>query len=509
MKTTDCLIIGSGIAGLSFALKIAARHPHWTILIVTKTKGMESNTRYAQGGIAAVWDSITDDFEKHIEDTLKAGKYLSDPEIVRMVVEDAPERVRELITMGVQFDTNPEGQLQLSLEGGHSAHRILHHKDFTGLEIEQKLWKTVRKQPNISVWEYYMAIDLLMNNDNGVRKVVGARVCRTKEKKTLHVHAKLTVLASGGIGQLFKHTTNPIVATADGLAMAIRAGASTRNLQYVQFHPTMLYKTDRSISLLISEALRGFGAHLLNHAAQRFMFQYDEKGELATRDIVSDAIFMEMKKENKSHQFLDCRHLASQELEAHFPFILKSCRQVGIDPVVDLIPIVPAAHYHCGGISVDKFACTSLPQLMALGECAETGLHGANRLASNSLLEALVFAHMASLKAAQVVELATFDVQKEEFATPKINPPKLKEFKEKLQETMAGYAVFKNSTGALAEALEEVIKLEEEMYGINSNNIAFQELQNMLVVAKSILLSAMEQLKNDSVNSIDKVLLPL
>ena len=491
MKRVECLIIGSGIAGLTFALKVAKRHPDWTLLIVTKSKVMECNTRYAQGGIAAVWNKLSDNFEKHFEDTMQAGQYLSNPDVVRLVIESAPKRVAELIQWGVIFDSEDDGKLQLGLEGGHSANRILHHKDITGLEIEKKLWQAIKKRHNVTVLKHIMALDILKVD----KKVCGVQVYDRKKCKSFDVLAKLTVLASGGIGQLFANTTNPEIATADGLAMAIRAGAVVRNLQHVQFHPTMLYKADKSVSILISEALRGFVAYLVNHAGERFMFKYHKQGELATRDIVSEALFIEMEKEGTPYQFIDCRHLGSDQLEARFPFVIESCRQNGINPVSELIPVVPAAHYHCGGIAVDVFGRTSLKGLTALGECAETGLHGANRLASNSLLEALVFAHQAALKATEIINHTALEypVVTTECVLGITNDLALiVKLKNQLQGVMDRYFKIRHSSHQLTLVKNVIEEIEITLSNFNTinNTIELQELKNMVLVAKQIILSA-------------------
>ncbi|WKV12968.1 L-aspartate oxidase [Marivirga harenae] len=386
---TDILIIGSGLAGMATALYLAELRPELQILIVSKAKKDESNTKYAQGGIAGVVETKIDSFEQHIEDTMKAGHYLSNREIVELVVKTAPDAIKDLERWGVNFDYEKEGTYELGLEGGHSKHRILHHKDSTGKEIYDKLNKQIQQNSSIQLINNCTALDLLKNEGN---EIEGALFLNLENNKFFNITAQRTILASGGIGRIFGHTSNPEVATADGLAMSIRAGAELSNMQFVQFHPTLFFKANIEKSFLISEALRGFGAYLVNQDGCRFMYKYSVKAELSPRDTVTAAIFSEMKKQNTSCVFLDCRHLDERKLKDKFPFIYASCLQNGVDPANDLIPVIPAAHYHCGGIKVDTTGKSNLKNLYAVGEVAETGLHGANRLASNSLLEAVVFA---------------------------------------------------------------------------------------------------------------------
>tara|TARA_B110000037_G_C17127694_1_gene509085 strand:+ start:8607 stop:10166 length:1560 start_codon:yes stop_codon:yes gene_type:complete len=402
MIKTDVLVIGSGIAGLSFAIKTAEKFPERSIYLLTKAELQETNTKYAQGGIATVL-SNNDSFESHIEDTVVAGDGLSNRKIVEIVVKEAPARLQELIDLGTQFDKMDNGEYDLAKEGGHSAHRILHHKDITGLEIERALIKKAKSLQNITTRENVFVVDLITDHHLGKKITLGGKntcygayVLNTDTGKTIRVLAKVTMLASGGAGQTYDHTTNPIIATGDGIAMAYRAKALVEDMEFVQFHPTSLYQVDVSPSYLISEAVRGFGAYIKNSKGNRFVFNYDKRGELASRDIVSKAIDDELNKSGEKHVYLDCSHLDLEVFVDHFPNIYKKCKSIGIDIKKDWIPVVPAAHYTCGGIVVDEFGNSSITNLYACGESSRTGLHGANRLASNSLLEGIVFAHRSA-----------------------------------------------------------------------------------------------------------------
>jgi len=396
MFTTDILVIGSGISGLFLAMKIAKKRPDLSIVIMTKDAAKNTSTQLAQGGIAVVTENLNDSFNQHIEDTLLSGGGLCDEEIVKMVISQAPYRLQELIEIGTSFDKSTDGQWDLGLEGGHSQPRIIHHKDSSGQEIERKLLKIIRKMPNIELLENHLVIDLNTETKKAKTSCTGVFFYEKKYNTIKYLRTRTIVLSTGGCGQLFENTTNPKIATGDGLAMAARAGAEIVDMQYIQFHPTALYSGKENPLFLISEAVRGFGAHIVNEDGKRFLFKYDSRGELATRDIVSGAIHKEMVIHQKKHMYLDCRHLDAQDFASHFPVITAHCSSLGINPEKELIPIVPAAHYQCGGIKVDQNGATSIKNLYAIGECARTGLHGKNRLASNSLLEAVVFAHQAS-----------------------------------------------------------------------------------------------------------------
>lgn len=392
---SDYLVIGSGIAGLSFALKAAETG---SVVVITKKESQESNTNYAQGGIASVLDP-TDAFEFHVRDTLVAGAGLCRPDVVDLVVRAGPEMVRELMAWGAEFTRDKlAGQLALGREGGHSKNRIVYAADLTGREIERALTEAVAAHPNIALYEHHMAVDLITEHH-----LLGAKVtppskihcwgaygldAATGEVKTFL--ARFTMLCSGGCGHIYLHTTNPQIATGDGIAMAYRAGARVANLEFMQFHPTTLYHPDAG-SFLISEAVRGHGGVLVDSQGQPFMDAYHEMGSLAPRDIVARAIDSEMKKSGEPCVFLDITHCPADELRTRFPNIYQHCLRHGIDMTTEPIPVVPAAHYMCGGVLTDVWGRTDIQGLYASGEVACTGLHGANRLASNSLLEALVF----------------------------------------------------------------------------------------------------------------------
>jgi len=417
---TDFLVIGSGIAGLSFALN-ASRYGRVTI--VTKKESIESNTNYAQGGVASVLGK-DDNFSLHIQDTLGAGEGICHQEIVEMVIKNGPERIRELADMGVDFSRKKDGKdrgYDLGREGGHSKRRIVHVLDFTGREIEQTLVNKIEKDPNITIFENHIAVDLLMKS-----KLIK---CKTRDKKDTCLGAyvlddkkgvisafisKITILATGGAGKVYLYTSNPDIATGDGIAMAYRAGAAVANLEFVQFHPTCLYHPQAK-SFLISEAVRGEGGILRKADGSTFMTKYHSMHELAPRDIVARAIDNEMKRSGEEYVLLDVTHKEPSFIKDRFPNIYQKCFSLGIDITQQPIPVVPAAHYMCGGVLTDRNGEATIRGLYACGECACTGLHGANRLASNSLLEALVFAHQAFLK-------STKDIEKNKIFSSEVEP---------------------------------------------------------------------------------------
>jgi len=414
---TDFLVIGSGVAGLTFALKVAE---HGTVALVTKKGIMDSNTARAQGGIASVFGKL-DSFDLHIEDTLASGDGLCNREVVEMVVKGGPASIRELIDLGVQFNLSKESQgqaeprLDLGQEGGHSRKRIVHANDMTGLELETVLVNHVYAHDNIEVFENHMAIDLITVSTRMKRGMVttthedfccGAYVLAA-ETNTVHTfNAGITLLAAGGAGKVYLYTSNPDIATGDGIAMSYRAGATVANLEFVQFHPTCLYHPEAK-NFLISEAVRGEGGILVDAAGQRFMEAYDPQKDLACRDVVARAIDTELKKSGDDSVFLDISHQPADLVKTRFPNLYEQCLKFGVDMTTEPIPVVPAAHYMCGGVATDMLGRTDIRRLYAIGETACTGLHGANRLASNSLCEALVYADAAAKQA--VADLKSID----------------------------------------------------------------------------------------------------
>ena len=397
MKQYDFVVIGSGIAGLTFALKAAK---HGSVAVITKRKGADTNTAWAQGGVACV-TSDEDSFELHVRDTLNAGAGLCDEATVRTIVTEGPERIRELMEFGLHFDqreVSGHRELDLGREGGHSKRRVLHVQDVTGKEIEETLLRELGRQPHVDLLENHMAVDLITAGKLGFaaeNRCLGVYVLDEKTSEVETIRSDRIVLATGGCGKVYLYTTNPDIATGDGVAMAWRAGAAIANMEFVQFHPTCLYHP-KAKSFLISEAVRGEGGVLRNNRGEDFMKGYDPRGSLASRDIVARAIDAEIKRSGAPCVFLDITHQPPEFLQERFPHIYETCLRFGIDISKQPIPVVPAAHYQCGGIKTDVNGATNLPGLYAIGEVACTGLHGANRLASNSLLEGLVVAHRAA-----------------------------------------------------------------------------------------------------------------
>ncbi|MDE5733513.1 MAG: L-aspartate oxidase [Duncaniella sp.] len=414
VRKYDYLVIGSGIAGMSFALKVAG---HGTVALICKTTLDEANTALAQGGVASVTNLAVDDFDKHIHDTMVAGDWLSDPAAVDKVVRNAPAQIEELIRWGVDFDKKDDGSFDLHREGGHSEFRILHHADNTGFEIQDSLIKAVRANPNIDVFEHHFAIEIITQHHLG--KMVsrrtpditcfGAYVLDTDAGRVDTFLSRITLMATGGCGAVYQTTTNPLVATGDGIAMVYRAKGTVQDMEFIQFHPTALFHPGDRPSFLITEAMRGYGAVLRNLRGEEFMHKYDPRLSLAPRDIVARAIDSEMKLNGDDHVYLDVTHKDPEETKRHFPNIYAKCLSLGIDITRDYIPVAPAAHYLCGGIKVDTNGESSIKRLYAVGECSCTGLHGGNRLASNSLIEAVVYADAAARHAMEAV--ADYDLR--------------------------------------------------------------------------------------------------
>ena len=497
-QQVDFLIIGSGIAGLSYALKVAEKG---SVYIITKSNEDESNTKYAQGGIAAVWHD-KDSVEKHIQDTLIAGGGLCNEEIVRIVVAEGTERVKELIKLGTNFDKTKQGDYDLAKEGGHSEHRILHYKDITGFEIERALISQVNKHKNITVLDHHYAIDIITQHHLG--EVVtsqstdvvcyGAYILDTKTQKIETILSKITLMATGGAGHVYATTTNPTIATGDGIAMVYRAKGRVQDMEFVQFHPTSLYNPGEYPSFLITEAIRGFGAILKTMDGKEFMQKYDERLSLAPRDIVARAIDNELKTRGEDYVFLDCRHLDRKAFIEHFPNIYDKCMKLGIDPFIHLIPVVPAMHYLCGGIQVNQQGQSTIHHLFAVGECACTGLHGANRLASNSLLEAIVFAHRAAKTGIEQLSSISFkdhipnwDAEGTEHAEEMIL---ITQSQREVQQIMSNYVGIVRSELRLKRAfdrLEILYKENEALYEKTTVTQKLCELRNLICIGYLII----------------------
>ena len=507
MKQVDFLVIGSGIAGLSFALKAKTIGQ---VCMITKDVAQETSTRYAQGGIAAVMYD-PDTYEKHIQDTMIAGCELSDPQIVRMTITESTERVKDLIDWGVDFDKTTSGRYDLAKEGGHSEFRVLHHKDTTGLEIQQKLYLQAKTDPNIDILENYFAVELITQHHLGVEvtkhskdiQCFGAYVHNPHTQRVEIILAKCIVVATGGIGNVYGNTTNPIVSTGDGIAMVHRAKGVIRGMEFVQFHPTALYHPSERPAFLITEALRGAGAILKDMRGMEFMQKYDSRGSLASRDIVARAIDNEMKISGESHVYLDARHLDKYAIFAHFPNIYGKCLSIGIDICKDMIPVVPAAHYSCGGIAVDQWGCSSIENLYALGECSSTGLHGANRLASNSLLESLVFSHRAYQHALKKMDSISFKTGVKDWnAEGTVSNEEMilvTQSVRELQAIMSNYVGIVRSNLRLQRAFDRLNIIYRETETLYQRSVITKEiceLRNMVCTAYLIIREAMKRHEN-------------
>ena len=508
---TDFLVIGSGIAGLTYALKVAQDCPDKKIVILTKAQSDETNTKYAQGGIAGVMDSDNDSFEKHIEDTLIAGDGLCNQRIVEIVVKEGVERIKEIIEWGARFDKEPDGDFKLGKEGGHSEFRILHHKDFTGKEMERALLDKIKTVPNIQLISHCFVLDIITQHHLGFLvtkstpdiECFGVYVLNLNNNKIEKILSKITLLASGGNGQVYRTTTNPAIATGDGVAMVYRAKGRIENMEFIQFHPTALYEPGvRGQSFLITEAVRGDGGILRNQNGEAFMEKYDERKDLAPRDIVARAIDNEMKIAGTENVYLDCRHMPKEKFIEHFPTIYEKCISIGVDVSKHMIPVAPAAHYSCGGIQTDEYAKTSIINLYAAGECACTGLHGANRLASNSLLEAMVFAHRAYLDSLENIKIASNHQVLKSSAVPDWNAAGTNKPKEmilitqslkELKLLMSDYVGIVRNNERLHRANRRLDLLHEEteaLYEKTEVSPQLCELRNMITVAYLIVKCA-------------------
>lgn len=505
MLQTDFLIIGSGIAGLTFAVKTAKKFPNRRIVILTKANTDETNTKYAQGGIAVVNDLEHDSFQKHIDDTLIAGDGLCNPTIVETVVKEGPERVNEIIDWGTQFDKDPEGGYLRGREGGHSEFRILHHKDITGFEIERALVEEVRRYPNIEIHNHWFVIDLVTQHHLGflVTKATpdiecfGVYALNLQTGNIEKILSRVTLMASGGTGQAYRTTTNPRIATGDGIAMVYRAKGRIENMEFIQFHPTALFEAGVSPSFLITEAVRGDGGILRNKEGEAFMERYDTRKDLAPRDIVARAIDSEMKRTGTEHVYLDCRHMDIEKFKAHFPNIHQKCLSIGIDVARQMIPVAPAAHYCCGGIKVDAYGRSSIRNLYACGECSSTGLHGANRLASNSLLEALVFAHRCAEDAAERIDSIKMKTDIPDWNASGTNDPKemilITQSLKELQLVMSDYVGIVRNDVRIERAMRrlDLLHLEtENLYKTTSVSPQLLELRNLITIGFLIVKGA-------------------
>jgi len=502
---TDFLVIGSGIAGLTYALKTAKQFPDKKITVITKARADETNTKYAQGGIAGVWDEAKDSYDKHIEDTLIAGDGLCNEHIVEIVVKEGPERIKEIIAYGARFDKDEKGGYSLGKEGGHSENRILHHKDVTGKEMERALLAELASIKNIELINHCFVVDIITQHHLGflVTKSTLDITCYGVYVLNLHTNhiekvlAKIILLATGGCGQAYRTTTNPRIATGDGIAMVYRAKGKIENMEFIQFHPTALYEPGVSPSFLITEAVRGDGAILRNKSNEAFMERYDARADLAPRDIVARAIDNEMKRAGTEHVYLDCRHMDKEKFIHHFPNIYEKCLSMGIDVMEHMIPVAPAAHYSCGGIKTDEWGRTSIKNLYACGECASTGLHGANRLASNSLLEAMVFGHRCYLDSIEQVGKLSFENRIPDWNATATSEPSemilITQSLKELEQIMSDYVGIVRTDTRLERAMKRLDLLFSETEALyRSTKVSPQlcELRNLITVGYLIVKGA-------------------
>ena len=485
----DFIVIGSGSAGLTFALNTAGQGA--SVALVTKKQRTDSNTNWAQGGIAGVF-AADDSPELHIADTLIAGAGLCHEDAVRVLVDEGPERIEELVAMGADFNRDEQsGELSLGREGGHSRRRIVHAADLTGREVERTLVEATRNARNITIFENHCAIDLIVI----ARRCLGVTVLNESSGEMEAFVGRATLLSTGGCGQVYRHTTNPSIATGDGVAMAHRAGCPIENMEFIQFHPTSLFHPDAK-SFLISEAVRGEGGVLRRKNGEAFMLEYDERGDLAPRDIVARAIDTEMKKDGAEAVYLDITHRSEEFIKEHFPTIYARCLSYGIDITTEWVPVVPAAHYSCGGVPTDLQGRTAIDGLFACGEVACTGVHGANRLASNSLLEALVFARRAASAAMDTPPLeysslaaGYYDDEDAVFGPDTSGGEPL--LRERLQTVMSKYVGIVRSNKRLGKAMDGIDAIAADLKAADLPLSApVQELINLIDVARLIIHSA-------------------
>lgn len=492
-RFTDVLIIGGGLAGLRAANAI---EPNLSVLVVTKDELRESNSNYAQGGIAGVLDP-DDCFDDHVRDTLVAGANLCDPDVVGRVVQEGPRRIEELIRWGTRFDKS-EGELALGREGGHSHERIVHAMgDATGREVMRAVIDRSREAPNIDIWENAFTVDLLTSEG----RCRGAIVVGKDEQPTM-VWAKETILCTGGVGQVYRESTNPPVATADGTSLAYRAGVELRDMEFIQFHPTVLYIAGSSRSL-ITEAVRGEGAHLLDVRGDRFMPQYDDRSELAPRDIVSQSIVSQMNETAHPCVYLDLSHLDADRVLGRFPGIAETCKNFGLDITTDRIPVRPGAHYMIGGVTVDSQGRTSLPGLWAAGEATSTGLHGANRLASNSLLEGLVYgAHAGEAASRSAAEgphnMIAYRIQSA--SREQTESFDIADVRVSLKSLMGRLVGVQRDGEGLASANEQIRSLAAYVMRHQFNDVEGWELQNLLLTASAMTAAALARKESRGVH---------
>ena len=491
IREFDFLVIGSGIAGMSFALKVAHKGK---VALICKTELEEANTFFAQGGIASVTNTLVDNFDKHIEDTMIAGDWISDRAAVEKVVREAPGQIKELIEWGVEFDKNDKGDFDLHKEGGHSEFRILHHKDNTGAEIQESLIRAVKTHPNIEIFNRHFAVEIITQHHMGI-------IVMNEDTGEVDTFlSKVTLMATGGVGAVYRNTTNPLVATGDGIAMVYRAKGFVQDMEFIQFHPTALYHPGDRPCFLITEAMRGYGAVLRNMGGEEFMQKYDPRLSLAPRDIVARAIDSEMKQRGDDHVYLDVTHKDPEETRKHFPNIYEKCLSLGIDITKDYIPVAPAAHYLCGGIKVNLNGESSINRLYAVGECSCTGLHGGNRLASNSLIEAVVYADAAAKHALSMLDRYEFNHEIPEWnAEGTVTNEEMVLITQSMKEVnqiMGAYVGIVRSDLRLKRAwvrLDMIYEETEDLFKRSKASKAICELRNMVNVGYLITRQAIER----------------